>query len=68
MAIRITRTLMLHLVVTAEEEVRHRVPLFEGQRLVVHPVYEEEDGYDWLAPLGGGVMPLPPDAWEVAVA
>ncbi|MBN9520828.1 hypothetical protein J0H58_20295 [bacterium] len=68
MVIRITRSLMLHEVVTPEGEVRRRIPVFAGQQFAVNEVYDEFDGFDWMGPEEGGVMPLPPDAWEVAVA
>jgi hypothetical protein len=67
-AIIITRSLMLHLVVTPDEEIRHRQPVLRGQRLFVQEDYDHDDGYDWLAPLEGGLMPLPPDAWKIDAA
>ncbi|HEX4609039.1 MAG TPA: hypothetical protein VH092_12605, partial [Urbifossiella sp.] len=65
MTIRIVRSLMLHLVVAPEKELRQRVPVFAGQKFVVVD-HQEDDGFDWMRPEGGGLLPLPPDAWEVA--
>lgn len=64
MAIRIIRTLFLHLVVTAEEEILPRVPVFAGERFVVED-HQEEDGFDWMRVADGRLLPLPPDAWKV---
>lgn len=68
MVIRIVRPLMLHEMVTPEGEVRRRIPVFAGQHFTVNDVYDEVDGYDWMGPEEGGVMPLPPGAWEVVAA
>jgi hypothetical protein len=65
MPVVITRTLFVHEMATPDGEVRRRVPLFRGQKLRVQPDYEEVDGFDWLCPVEGGAIPLPPDAWEV---
>lgn len=63
--IRITRTVFLHEVVTPDEEVRRRIPVFKGDRYVVDADINEADGYDWVKVVGGNLLALPPDSWEV---
>lgn len=62
MVVIITRTLVTT-AVTPDEDIIHRRPLFRGQRLQVDPVFDECEEFDWLAPVGGGLIAVPPDAW-----
>lgn len=64
MAIRILRTMMLAEVVTPEHEIKRRVPVFAGDVIRVRSHFDHDDGFDWLAPVEGGLLPLPPGSWE----